>query len=182
LLRQKNSFRFIKYLFLKYRFRKKHLKGTTAHKIFGEYLFDHDLWLPSKDGITKGIALGLFFGLLPIYGFQIISCIAIAILIRANLSATVLFTFITNPITAPAILISQYKFGKWIMCTSLWQSSPFCIDIPNSLISRGEPLLIGSSLSAILVAFCGYILSIICWDLINSVLRKAGSKAGVGPR
>lgn len=174
-MRQKKRFRSIRYLLIKHRVKKKHLKGTTVHKIFGEYIFDHDLWLPSKSGITKGIALGLFFGLLPIYGFQIISCIAIALLIRANLSASVLFTCVTNPITIPFVLIWQYNFGKWITGTILWQKLPISAHVPNSLLSKSGPLLIGCSLSAIVIALTAYLLSITFWDFFAEH-KKSDSK------
>ena len=152
---QKKKKRFIRKIMLRYSIRKKHLRGTIGHKLFGDYLFDHSLWIPTQEGIARGIALGLFCGLLPIYGFQMILTMALAIFFRANISVSLLCTFITNPISAPGILIIQYRFGKWVSLVSHLKL-PVEPAISKSIFSHGIPLMVGSLLSAVLVALPTY--------------------------
>jgi uncharacterized protein (DUF2062 family) len=66
----------------------------------------------TPDEIAKGFALGIFIGLTPTLGLQMIIAIAFAILLRENKLAAALGVWITNPLTAPFIYALEYETGR----------------------------------------------------------------------
>ena len=38
--------------------RRKHIKGTMVHRLFGDRLFDSELWHPTRQRFASGMALG----------------------------------------------------------------------------------------------------------------------------
>jgi uncharacterized protein (DUF2062 family) len=55
--------------------------------------------------------LGIFIGILPIYGFQALAAVAIALLFRLNKPLTVACTFISNPLFLPLIIFFSVELG-----------------------------------------------------------------------
>lgn len=165
--------KFFRKLLIKFTIREKHLRGTIAHKIFGDYIFSKEFWIPSRSPVARGVAIGLFFGCLPIFGFQIICAITIALFLRANVSAAILSTWITNPITFPAILWLQKQFGDWIIASAIWKKSHIGINIHWYYFTKyGEPLLVGSTLSGIIISIIGFFLVILLWESISLLVKK----------
>lgn len=69
-----------------------------------------------KEGLDPGHAaaavfLGIFIGIMPIYGFQTIAAIGVALLFRLNKPLTVAGTFINNPLSLPVIIFSSVELG-----------------------------------------------------------------------
>lgn len=169
-----NRKRLFRKFLIKFSVRQKHLRGSMAHRIFGDFIFSREFWIPSRVNVAKGVAIGLFFGLQPIVGFQILCAIMIALFLKANISAAFLCTWITNPITFPVILWLQKLFGDWVISTTVWKRSHICFNINWPYFSQyGEPLIVGCILSGTIVAICGFFLVTLLWDGI-SLLAKRG--------
>ncbi len=169
-----NRKRLFRKFLIKFSVRQKHLRGSMAHRIFGDFIFSREFWIPSRVNVAKGVAIGLFFGLQPIVGFQILCAITIALFLKANISAAFLCTWITNPITFPVILWLQKLFGDWVISTTVWKRSHICFNINWPYFSQyGEPLIVGCILSGTIVAICGFFLVTLLWDGI-SLLAKRG--------
>lgn len=62
--------------------------------------------------IAKGVALGIFIGMTPTFGFQMAIAIFFAYILRENRLAAVLGVWITNPVTAPFIYAAEYEIGS----------------------------------------------------------------------
>lgn len=75
--------------------------------------------------IALGVSLGVFLGLTPTVGFQIILVLAIGTLIRANRIIGVLLTWISNPITFLPMYYAYYWFGGKLMGLDLWTFNTF---------------------------------------------------------
>jgi uncharacterized protein len=69
----------------------------------------------TPDEIAKGFALGIFIGLTPTFGFQMIIAIFLAILLHENKLAAALGVWITNPLTAPFIYALEYETGRLLL-------------------------------------------------------------------
>lgn len=80
----------------------------------GPWLHHPRLWHLSRRGIALGFSLGIFFGLLLPLG-QIPLAGGAAILLRANLPVAIASTFVSNPITFPAIYYVAYKLGAMLV-------------------------------------------------------------------
>jgi len=65
--------------------------------------------------IATGFSIGVFIGMLPVYGFQMIISAAVAAVARVNKVAAIIPVWITNPLTIPPILYLQYLLGKLIV-------------------------------------------------------------------
>jgi hypothetical protein len=65
--------------------------------------------------IALGAALGMAIAFGPTYGMQIILALGLATLLRINRVATLLPTFIVNPVTGPVVFVLQYLLGRGIL-------------------------------------------------------------------
>lgn len=65
--------------------------------------------------IALGAAVGMAIAFGPTYGMQIILALGLAALLRVNKVATLLPTFIVNPVTGPAIFVLQYFLGRAVL-------------------------------------------------------------------
>jgi uncharacterized protein (DUF2062 family) len=99
-----------------------------------------------------GLAVGLFFGMLPTFGLQIALALLFGLFLRGHFPTAVLGTFITNPLTTPGILVAQYGMGRWLACHLwLWDAGP------SPILHHGIWLALGSLTSASACALGGYL-------------------------
>ncbi|WP_432822513.1 DUF2062 domain-containing protein [Trichloromonas sp.] len=69
----------------------------------------------TPDEIAKGMALGIFIGMSPTFGFQMAIAVFFAFLLKENKLAAVLGVWITNPVTAPFIYALEYESGRLLL-------------------------------------------------------------------
>ncbi|MEQ9226859.1 MAG: DUF2062 domain-containing protein [Parvibaculum sp.] len=67
--------------------------------------------------IALGVAAGAFSSCTPFLGFHILLAMLVAWVLRGNLIASALGTFIGNPLTFPAIWFAVYEVGSYMMGT-----------------------------------------------------------------
>jgi uncharacterized protein (DUF2062 family) len=60
---------------------------------------------------SAAVFLGLFIGIVPIYGLQTLAAVGVALLFRLNKPLTVAGTFINNPLLQPLIIVSSVELG-----------------------------------------------------------------------
>src|SRR5579863_6247389 len=60
---------------------------------------------------AAAVFLGLFIGIVPIYGLQTLAAVGVAFLFRLNKPLTVAGTFINNPLLQPFIVFSSVEVG-----------------------------------------------------------------------
>ena len=66
--------------------------------------------------IALGTAIGVFIGVMPLYGFHTLLFLAAAFLIRrVHKLAILIGTNISIPPTAPLITLAGYDIGRWIL-------------------------------------------------------------------
>ena len=63
---------------------------------------------------ASSVAVGIFFSIIPIWGFQLVSAIAAAYLLRLNRAIVILAANISIPPFLPLILIASLKTGEWV--------------------------------------------------------------------
>ena len=64
---------------------------------------------PGRAGAA--VFLGILIGIIPIYGFQTVAALGVALLFRLNKPLTVAGTFISNPVFQPLIVFSSVELG-----------------------------------------------------------------------
>jgi len=73
----------------------------------------------SPERIARGIWAGVFITFSPLFGFHIFVAMLIAKLMKGNILASVMATFLGNPLTFVFIALSSLKSGHWILGTEL---------------------------------------------------------------
>jgi uncharacterized protein len=65
--------------------------------------------------IARGLAVGIFAGSFPIFGFQILIGVLLAVIVRGNKFAAAAGTWVSNPLTYVPIFAFNYQVGKLIL-------------------------------------------------------------------
>jgi len=115
----------------------------------------------SPHEIALGVAIGVFIGILPLYGLHTVLVIIAAILVRsANKIAIFLGTSISLPPTVPPITWAGYEIGRLILkgkfeplSWSVFKNITF-----QKICNYYQPLFLGSVILGIVSAAIAYLL------------------------
>lgn len=115
----------------------------------------------SPDKKAFSIALGVFIGISPFWGFQTILTLALAVVFKLNKAIAFAFSNISFPPLIPFIVYASYKMGNWIIGT---EEISFDFDTITSnvkLLEHIKEYIVGSfalaSISALFFGLLGYI-------------------------
>lgn len=147
----------------------------------GPWLKEPKLWHWSRRGVAMGVALGVFFGLL-IPVAQIPASVAAAVVMRANIPAAIASTLVSNPVTFGPIYYGAYKLGlvitgaqKTVKPKHLLATAE--LDENAGLWSRvtalGKPLLVGLSITAVLMGLLTYGVITLVWRWRTLAKRRS---------
>ncbi|BCU76083.1 DUF2062 domain-containing protein [Luteolibacter sp. LG18] len=125
-------------------------------------LFERRLWKPCRDTVATGLAVGMFFAVQPV-PLQSIFAALIATRLRANVPFAMAACWLSNPVTAGPICLTQLGLGMFLQRTfnlpvpkgeirweALAKLSPKLASIP-----LGE-FLLGCLASGVLLALLTY--------------------------
>lgn len=149
--------------FIKTLFNRKKLK-----KLLDDHLFN-----PHHSSQLKAIsvAFGIFMGIVPIWGFQLVSAVFLAILFRLNKPLVIVAANISIPPMIPLIIFLSYKMGAYWMGENATQfifSKSITLDsIKNNLVQY----IYGSITLAIIAAIAFGLLTFIFLKLIEKKRR-----------
>ena len=107
----------------------KRRKPPTWRESFRVWIWPRRSWLRSSQYVTKrilrltatphavaaGVAAGAFTSFTPFMGLHFILAFVLAWLLRGNLLASALGTFVGNPVTFPFIWAATYQTGHFIL-------------------------------------------------------------------
>ena len=121
---------------------------------------------------AKGVAVGVFCGCFPFFGFQTLLGLFLARVAKGNLFLAAIGTWISNPFTYAPLYIFNYKVGSFL----LKNSSDIIFDkniIIEELWEQGSVfsfrLILGSALVGLLLAF---ISGIVVFLLLKRKIKK----------
>ena len=83
----------------------------TRVREFTTVLLKEDL---SPGKAAAAVFVGIFVGVVPIYGFQLLTAVGLAFLFRLNKPLTLASTFINNPLLQPVIVASSVEVGYFL--------------------------------------------------------------------
>ncbi|MEA3361860.1 MAG: DUF2062 domain-containing protein [Thermodesulfobacteriota bacterium] len=113
------------------------------------------------DAVGRGMALGLFLGFTPTFGFQIFLAVFLAFLFRQNKIATFVGVWITNPLTAPLIYGLEYKVGRLLLGMPPLSPNHPDFEWSWSLWAHiAVPMVLGCLVLGIPVAIIGYSMTV----------------------
>ncbi|RXJ72425.1 ATP-binding protein [Veronia nyctiphanis] len=141
------------------RFLPKHdvIREQKALKIFGNLLYDPNLWCLNRRSASGAFAVGLFMAFVPL-PTQMIMAAGAAIMFGVNLPLSVALVWISNPVTMPVMFYLVYLLGAWILNTPEY---PFHFELTweflfNQMGHIGPPFLLGCLICSIFFALVGY--------------------------
>ena len=73
--------------------------------------------------ISLGMSCGIFASFTPLFGLHFLIAGLLSYLLRANVLASLIGTFIGNPITFPIITVFNLKLGEWILGSDEYSSA-----------------------------------------------------------
>ncbi|HEX3890735.1 MAG TPA: DUF2062 domain-containing protein [Verrucomicrobiae bacterium] len=102
----------------------------SLRKTVREFFAEHT---EKSSRLAAAVGLGLFFGILPIYGFQIMVGVAVAHQLRLNKATLLLASHISIPPVVPFILYGSMVLGHWLFTGQV-------LDISAHQITKGLTL------------------------------------------
>ena len=158
---------FISFIYIKPRdlLRRLFLKGKWK-EVFVDEIFD-----PSQSDVKKAISVGfgIFMGILPIWGFQLVVAIFIAVLLRLNKGLVILFANISIPPMIPIIIYASYQFGTFWMPGSA-QPVSLTKSLSLSAIRYNFKQYLAGSISLAVIA--GLVAGLISFVLLKMFSKK----------
>ena len=73
----------------------------------------------SPERIARGIWAGVFITFTPLFGFHFLGAVMIARAMKGNILASLMATFVGNPLTFVFITLASLKTGHWMLGTEL---------------------------------------------------------------
>jgi uncharacterized protein len=142
------------------------------------WLDGHDVFSFTRHPLAKGIAFGLFCGLIP-GPLQVLGASLLCILVRGNIIAGVVATFLTNPFTIIPLYIVAFHLGAAVLpgvhSIPPWSGglggASFFEALMTWVKAMGWPLVAGLPLLALMIACTGYVLTQFLW--LQPVIKRA---------
>ena len=106
---------------------------------------------PSKKALS--IALGVFIGTSPFWGFHGILALALAAVFKLNKAIAFAFSNISVPPMIPVIIYASFKLGNWVLGTEEMRFDMDDLTANVKLLKNIEEYIIGSFLLGFLSAF-----------------------------
>jgi uncharacterized protein len=121
------------------------------------------LWIPCRDTVAAGMAIGLFFSMVPLIPQSIFAAI-LAMRVKANVPMAVAACFISNPATNVPFWIAQISLGQWIIDTLHLPVPHFFARVQMQLPGVGT-----ISISNFIVGFTalGLLMSLLAYPLVH---------------
>ena len=79
---------------------------------FAPHLSQPALWRMTRRSVPRGVALGLFVGVIIPFMHTLIAAV-LAIPLRANIAVAAAVTLVINPLTIPPLYYAAYRIGSW---------------------------------------------------------------------
>jgi uncharacterized protein (DUF2062 family)/SAM-dependent methyltransferase len=159
-------------------------KGYTVIRRFQTRLRQFATTLLKED-LTPGRAaaavfLGIFIGIVPIYGFQTIAAVSLALFFKLNKPLTVAGTFINNPLLQAPIVVCSVELGYFLRSGSF---RPFHLSALAGPHMKEELLAwgMGSILLGVLVGGAGAALTAVAFRL-KALANATSSSSGLRDR
>lgn len=131
------------------------LIGKLSWKNFRKFIDSYIMHSPDSNArLSSAIALGVFIGVVPIWGYQMIAAIALAHLLRLNKAVAVVASNISIPPVIPFILFGSY----WTGCRMLGQ--PVLIAFKDMTLQSVGGMLLQYVLGSIVF---GAVLAAVFW-------------------
>ena len=146
---------------------------------FARHLSHSSFWRMNRRSVPRGVALGLFVGVIIPFMHMVIAAI-LAIPLRANVAVAAAVTWVVNPLTIPPLYYAAYRIGSWELHHDATLVNPAAAERFSSELSRllfwvhqaSGPIAVGILTIAAAVAAFGYLGSAVAWRFVVRSRRR----------
>lgn len=170
------------------------LERNRLARPFAPLIFRAELWRMTRRSVPRGIALGLFVGVMIPFAHFIVAMI-VAAFVRANIPAALAATFIGFPVIYVALVAFAYRLGEWLLhLDAISGIQPFHETMQTAvndhllqhLTGAGLDTAVGLFIIASGLAVAGHALASVAWRLVVARKRRlrleaARSRIGAAP-
>lgn len=139
--------------------RHRRLRDRPWWRAASKPLFQRCLWVPCRDTVASGLAIGMFFSMM-LMPFQMIPAALIAMRVKANVPFAIAACWITNPFTVAPVLLAQFRLGQWMRDVLSVPMPGFLtkvqFDVPGVGSLNAASYILGMFSTGVLVALCAY--------------------------
>ncbi|MDB5801586.1 MAG: hypothetical protein JWL63_2525 [Rhodocyclales bacterium] len=148
------------------------LGKSRLFSLLGSTLLQPGLWHLNRRSAARGVAIGMFCGLIP-GPFQMLGAALACLPVRANLPIALATTFYTNPLTIVPLYLAAFSIGRFLGgsdarfvmppekgAQSLFEWGHALLQWMSGL---GQPMAVGLLALATILAVAGYVLVRLAW-------------------
>lgn len=161
--------------FRKFALKREFFHGRWYLKPFRHLLHDNNLWGIRRRTVVPAVAIGLFVGYMPFPGHPLLAAL-VALAFRVNIPVAALTTFVSNPLTMPAMYYLAHRLGRRLLGL---EPTPFQFElsiewVTESLVNNWQPMMLGCFLLGAALALVGYVTLDVMWrvTIVNYANRK----------
>jgi len=125
----------------------------------------------SPEKLARGFAIGVFWGVLPTFGFAALFSIPMAVVLKANRLTAFLGTFISNPLTTPFFMLWGTYLGNFILRSSPITFSWKILNV-EELLKISKSLFIGTLILASAISLLSYGVLLVVIPLIKRLSTR----------
>ena len=138
---------------------------------FAPHLTNPSLWRMTRRSVPRGVALGLFVGVIIPFMHTVIAAL-LAVPVRANVAVAAVFTLVVNPLTIPLMYFAAYRIGSWELHHDAAVVNPAAAERFSGELSRllfwvhhaSGPIALGILTIATVSAIVGYLAASLIWS------------------
>lgn len=166
-------------------------------KPWKHHLARRSLWRFTRRRVARGVAIGLFFGVMTPVA-QILFATVAAIALRANLVVAAGSTLITNPFTFPLVYYAAFRIGSFLTGPSreivedvavseeaasrALEVEDWFTTLTDWLSAVGLPLLLGVFTLALTLSVAGYLTTHAVWAVSSKLRGQRSPGSGLTGR
>lgn len=140
------------------------LRHRKWWQVIARPLSNRNLWIPCRDTVASGLAIGLFFSMMPMIPQSIFAAI-LAMRVKANVPMAMAACFVSNPLTNVPFWVGQIRLGQWLIDT-------FSLPVPHFL-EKAQTHMPGvgtMSISNFIVGFVamGLVMALLAYPIVHA--------------
>ncbi len=118
------------------------------------------LWIPCRDTVATGLAIGLFFSMMTPLPFQMVPTALLVMVLRGNVPFALAACWVSNPLTIPPIVWGQFLLGDWLRHTCGVPMPKFLSKVSFTIEQFGDlnaaSFMLGMITSGVILALAAY--------------------------
>ncbi len=127
--------------------------------------------------ISRGLAIGVFWGMFPLPGLQMAIAVITAAFLRGNKLAAAAGTWLSNPLTTLPLTALNFQVGQWVLGREAIAFSSSSLRSVNQILQLGGDILVSylvgclvvGSISTPLIYFLGLL-------MVRGVQRRGAAR------